>query len=88
VVWDIVVGIATLYRLDGPGIEFAPFQTWPGAHPDSCTTGTASFLGVKRLGRGADHPLPSSAEVKEGESYTSIDLFYGYLIFTFCNFLQ
>ena len=31
----------------------------------SCTTGTASFLGVKRPGRGVDHPLQSSAEVKK-----------------------
>jgi len=28
--------------------------------------GTGSFPGVKRPGRGVDHPLPSSAEVKEG----------------------
>jgi hypothetical protein len=27
--------------------------------------GTGTFLGVKRLGRGFDHPPPSSAEVKE-----------------------
>jgi hypothetical protein len=27
--------------------------------------GTGSFLGVKRPGRGADHPPPSSAEVKK-----------------------
>jgi hypothetical protein len=27
--------------------------------------GTGSFLGVKRPGRGVDHPPPSSAEVKE-----------------------
>jgi hypothetical protein len=27
--------------------------------------GTGSFLGVKRPGRGVDHPSPSSAEVKE-----------------------
>jgi len=27
--------------------------------------GTGSFSGVKRPGRGVDHPLPSSAEVKE-----------------------
>jgi hypothetical protein len=26
--------------------------------------GTGSFLGVKQLGRGVDHPPPSSAEVK------------------------
>jgi hypothetical protein len=33
--------------------------------------GTGSFLGVKRPGRGADHPPPSSAEVKKEYSYTS-----------------
>ena len=27
--------------------------------------GTRSFLGVKRPGCGVNHPLPSSAEVKE-----------------------
>jgi hypothetical protein len=68
------VGIATGYGLDGPGIEkkipvgarfFAPVQTDPGAHPASCTMGTGSFPGVKRLGRGADHPPPSSAEIKK-----------------------
>ena len=58
--------------LDGPGFEsrcgarfFAPVQTGSGAHPASCTRGTGSFPGVKRSGRGVDHPLPSSAEVKE-----------------------
>jgi hypothetical protein len=44
------VGIAAGYGLDGPG-----------AHPASCTMGTGCFSGVKRPGRGADHPLPSSA---------------------------
>jgi len=29
------------------------------------TIGTGSFPGVKRPGRGFDHPTPSSAEVKE-----------------------
>jgi len=43
----------------------APVQTGPGAHPASCTMGTGSFPGVKRPGRGVDHPLPSRAEVKE-----------------------
>jgi len=28
--------------------------------------GTGSLPGVKRPGRGVDHPLPTSAEVKEG----------------------
>jgi len=43
----------------------APVQTDPRAHPVSYTVGTRSFLGVKRPGRGVDHPPPSSAEVKE-----------------------
>jgi hypothetical protein len=67
-----VLGIATCYELDGPGIESrwgerfsAPVQTGPGAYPASCTMGYGSFPGVKRPGRGVDHPPPSSAEVKE-----------------------
>jgi hypothetical protein len=66
------VGIATDYGLDGPGIEsrwgarfFAHVQSGPEAHPASCTMGTGSFPGVKRPGRGADHPPPSSAEVRK-----------------------
>ena len=61
-----VVGVATGYGLDGPGIEsrwgarfYTPVQTGPGAHPASCTMGTRSFLGVKS-GRGVTltpHPL-------------------------------
>jgi len=43
----------------------APVQTGPGAHPASYAMGTGSFPGVKQLGRGVDHPTPSSAEVKE-----------------------
>jgi hypothetical protein len=69
---DSSVGIATRYGLDGPGIESrcgarfsAPVLTDPGAHPASYTMGTGSFPGVKRPGRGVDHPPPSSAEVKE-----------------------
>ena len=61
------VGIATRYGLDGPGIESwcgarfsGPVQTGPGAYPASCTMGTGSFPGVKRPGRGADHPPPFS----------------------------
>jgi len=45
--------------------SFAPVQTSPGAHPASYTMGTKSFLGVKQLGRGIDHPPPTRAEVKE-----------------------
>ena len=49
-----VVGIATAYGLDGPGLlsrwgaRFsAPVQTGPGAHPASRTMGNRSFPGVK-----------------------------------------
>ena len=66
---DSLVGIATRYELDGPGIESrwgvrfsAPVQTGPGAHPASCTMGTGYLPGVKRPGRGVDHSPPSSAE--------------------------
>ena len=61
-----VVGKATGYGLDGPGIESrwgarfsALVHTGPGAHPASCTVGTGSFLGVKS-GRSVTltpHPL-------------------------------
>ena len=38
----------------------APVQTGPGAYPASYKMGTGSFLGVKRRGRGAENPPPSS----------------------------
>jgi hypothetical protein len=48
-----IVGIATCYGLDGPGIEsrwgarfFTPVQNGPGAHTVSCTMGIMSFPGV------------------------------------------
>ena len=43
----------------------APVQTGSGAHPASYTMGTVSFPGVKRPGRGVDHPPPPSTEVKK-----------------------
>jgi len=43
----------------------APVQTGPRAHPGSYTMGNGSFLGVRRLGRGVEHPPPYSSEVKE-----------------------
>jgi len=50
----------------GGGVRFfAPIQNGPGAHPATYTMSTGSFPGVKRLGRGVDHPPPSSAEVEE-----------------------
>jgi len=67
-----LLDIETSNGLDGLGIEyrlgarfFAPVQTGPGAQPASYTMGTGCFQGVKRPGRGVDHPLPSSAEVEE-----------------------
>jgi len=41
------------------------FELYDDAHPASYTMGTGSFVGVKRPGRGVDHPPTSSAEVKE-----------------------
>jgi hypothetical protein len=39
---------------------FAQVQAGPDFLPASCTMGTGSFPGVKRPGRGADHPpLPA-----------------------------
>jgi len=66
-----VVGIATGYGMDGPGIESrwgakfsAPVQTGPGVHPASRAMGTGSFPGGKgRPGRDADPSPPSSAVV-------------------------
>jgi len=59
---DNSVGIATGYGQDGPRIESrwgarysAPVQSDSGALPSFYTTGTVSFPGVKRPGRGVDH---------------------------------
>jgi hypothetical protein len=75
--WDIVVGIATGYGLEGQGVGFrvpvesriytSPIvQTVSGVHPTSYTMGTgSSFSWVKRPEREADHSPPTSAEVKK-----------------------
>jgi len=42
-----------------------PIQTGPEAHHISYAMGTVSFLEVKQLGRGVDHPPPFNVEVKE-----------------------
>jgi hypothetical protein len=75
---DIVVSIATRYEMDGPGIESwwgarfsAPVQTGPRAHPASYTMGTESFPGVKRKGRGVDHPRHQAPRLKKEQNYTS-----------------
>jgi hypothetical protein len=54
---DSSVGIATRYEPDCPGIEFR----WGRDFPQP----SRPALGVKRPGRGVDHPPSSSARVKE-----------------------
>jgi hypothetical protein len=45
-------------------------ETGPGAHPASCTMGTGSFPGVKRPGRGANHPPHLAPRLKKEQMYT------------------
>ena len=69
---DSSVGMVTRFGLDGPGIESRwrseilrtrPDRTW--GPPSPMYNGyRVSLPRVKRLGRGVDHPPPSSAEVK------------------------
>jgi hypothetical protein len=56
--------ISSNFSIPGRDEIFAHVQTGPRAHTVSCTMGTGSFPGVKRPGRGADHPPPSSSEVE------------------------
>jgi hypothetical protein len=65
------VSIATGYGLDDPGIESRWGLIFFVHHQASCTLGTGSFSGVKRPGRGADHPAPLSTEVENELSYNS-----------------
>jgi hypothetical protein len=68
---DSSVGIATRYGLDGLGIEswwgviFRTRPDRPRGLPSLLYNRCLVFPGVKRPGRGVDHPPPSSAEVKE-----------------------
>jgi len=76
-----VVCIATVYELDGPGINSwwgtgfsAPFQTSIGTHSDSCIIGTGPFSGAKSAGRGeggTDHPPHLAPRLKKEWRYTS-----------------
>ena len=75
---DSSVGIAIRYGMDGPGIESwggarfsAPVQTGPGAPPDSYAMCTGSYPGVKRPGRGLDHPPHLGPRLRKEWSYTS-----------------
>jgi hypothetical protein len=49
----------------------AHVQTGAGAHPTSYTMDTGSFPGVKRPGRGVDHPPHLAPKLKKEYSYTS-----------------
>jgi hypothetical protein len=49
----------------GGGEIFRTCSDQPWGYPASCAMDTGTFPGVKRAGRGVDHPPPSSAEVKE-----------------------
>ena len=69
---DGVIGVAASYGLDGPGIESRWRRDFP--NPPRPSVGLTQpplqwvpdvFPGLKRPGRGVDHPPPSSAEVKE-----------------------
>ena len=57
------VGIATPYKMDGPEIESREARDF--SHPSKPALVTCLFPGVKRQGRGVNHPPLSSAEVKE-----------------------
>ena len=69
---DSVVGTATRYRLDVPGIESLWEARFP--HPSRPTQGLTQpptqwlpglFLGVKRPGRGVDHPTHLEPRLKK-----------------------
>ena len=69
---DSVLDIATHYGLDGPGIESRWVRDLP--HPSRPALGPTKlpvqwlpglFPGLKRSGRGVDHPPQCSAEIKE-----------------------
>ena len=69
---DSLDGIATRYGLVGPGIEslcwrhFLTHPDPPWSPPSLLYSGyRLTFPEVNRPGRGINHPLPSSAEVKE-----------------------
>jgi hypothetical protein len=64
---DIVVGLATRYGLDGPGIESRWGRDF--SHTSRPALGPTQppiqkVPGLSQPGRGADHPPPNSAGVK------------------------
>jgi hypothetical protein len=63
---DSVVSIATRYQLDGLGIESRWGREFPHPSTQSPVNGyRVSFPGIKKAGRGVDHPPPPGAEVQE-----------------------
>jgi hypothetical protein len=69
---DSSVSIVTCYTLDVLYVQIpvavrfsAPVQTGPWAHSPSYTMGTGSFPGVKRAGRGVDHPPHLALRLKK-----------------------
>jgi len=69
---DSSVGIAIRYGLDSPAIESwwgrdFPHLSRPALriYPASYTMVTGFLPGVKRPGRGVDHPSPSRIKIKE-----------------------
>ena len=71
-----IVSVVTHYGQDTLGIEscwgqdFPCYPDWPWGHTTSCTMGTGSFTGLKRLQGRADHS-PPSVRLQMGWSYTS-----------------
>ena len=72
---------ATRYGLDDPAIESrwgarfsTPVQTGPRFHPASHTMGTDSFPGVKRPGRGVNHPPHLVPRLKKGKAIPVLPL--------------
>jgi hypothetical protein len=73
-----IIGIATGYGLDGPGIESrwgvrfsALVQAGPGAHPAPVQWVPGLSRGKRRPGRDADPSPPPSTVVMKEQSYTS-----------------
>ena len=58
------------YRIPVGARFSAPVQTGPGVYPVSYTMGTSSLPGVKRPGRGVDHPPHPAPRLKKEQSYT------------------
>jgi hypothetical protein len=62
---------------------FAPVRICPGAQTTSYTMGTGSLTGVRRPGRGVNHPTPPSAEVKETAELHLYSPFRGMILYPF-----